>query len=462
MPTRAIVVQMNNHTIKLSIARSVALSAILALLTGFIVSCAQDSGGTEPQTNNGSSDASLVSLTVSSGALSPAFASDTLAYSLTVSSAAEGITITPTAGSTLAGIRARINGGAYATLQSGTASGTLPLNVGSNSVQIEVTAEDGTIRTYEINVTRAASGNTGNASLSGLSVTSERLYPAFDDDIESYSCTVANDITSIKVTPTTTGSGSSITVNSVLTASGSESQAISLAAGINTITVSVTNEGTTRTYTIAVKRAAKGPRVTVNFTYGQDNSSSYNNIYAIWLEKEDGTLIQNLYVCNRLLPGGGLTNTALPYWNCTKYDAAEVDGVSGATLAKQNFSVSGYLKDNDIGKFRICFESDHSFDGNDWFSDQPALLYSALVDRSALASPYTLAFEAWTPNEGTIKTLSAYIGDLVIGTKQTLDRLKFITHKKDDSAGNPNRPFGDADPEKSSTRIIGGITASVE
>lgn len=453
---------MKNQAIILSIARSVALSAVLILMTGFMVSCAQDSGDTEPQTNNSSSDAGLASLTVSSGALSPSFTPETLAYALAVSSSTDGITVTPTARSSLAAIRIRINGGAYAAVPSQSASGTLPLNVGSNSVQVGVTAEDGTIRTYEISVTRATAGNTGNAGLSALSVTSERLYPAFDEATDSYSCTVANEINSIKVTPTAYGSGSSINVNGVSVDSGSESQAISLAAGINTVTVSVTNGDADRTYSIAVKRATRGPLVTVNFTYGQDNSSSYNNIYAVWLEREDGTLIQNLFVCNRLLPGGGLTNTALPYWNCTKYDAAEVDGVTGATKAKQNFSVSGYLKDNDIGKFRICFESDHSFDGNDWFSDQPALLYSALVDRSALASPYTLAFEAWTPNEGTDKTLSAYIGDLVIGTRQTLERLKYITHKKDDTAGNPDRPFGDADPDTSSTRIVGGITATLE
>jgi hypothetical protein len=208
--------------------------------------------------------------------------------------------------------------------------------------------------------------------------------------------------------------------------------------------------------------ATPGPLVTVNFTYGQDNCSSYPNIYAIWIEREDGTLIQNLYVCDRLLPGGGLTNTALPHWNCNKYKASEVDGVSGATKAKQNFSVSGYLKDDTIEKFRICFESDHSFDKNDWFSDQPALLYSVLVDRSSPASSYTLSLEAWTPNEGTNKTLTAYLGELSVGTKQTLERLKYITHKKDDTAGNPNRPFGDADPENSSARIVGSITATVE
>ncbi|HOT61813.1 MAG TPA: cadherin-like beta sandwich domain-containing protein [Treponemataceae bacterium] len=301
-----------------------------------------------------------------------------------------------------------------------------------------------------------------DTSLSALSVKSERLYPSFDDDIENYTCTVANEITSITITPTATSGDAAITVNGASVASASESQTIPLTPGNNTITVVVANGGTNQTYSIAVKRATPGPLVTVNFVYGQDNSSTYNNIYAIWLEKEDGTLIQNLYVCNRLLPGGGLTNTALPFWNRNRYNAAEVDGVSGATKAKQNFTVSGYLKDNDIQKFRICFESDHSFDPNDWFSDQPALLYSALVDRSAIASPYTLAFEAWTPNEGTIKTLAAYVGgELTVGAKQTLDRLKFITHKKDEAAGNPDKPFGVADPDNSSARIVGSITATV-
>ena len=304
-------------------------------------------------------------------------------------------------------------------------------------------------------------GGSSDASLSSLSVFSERLYPKFDANVENYTCTVANGVTSVTVTPTVADSEASVRVNGTAVSSGSASGAIPLAVGSNTLTVTVANGTDSRTYRIAVKRATAGPRVTVNFTYGQDNSSSFNNIYAIWLEKEDGTLIQNLYVCNRLLPGGGLTNTALPHWSCNKYDAAEVDGVSGATKKKQDFTVSGYLKDDDIGKFRICFESDHSFDPNDWFSDQPALLYSALVDRSALASPYTLEFEAWTPNEGTKSTLAAYIGELVVGAKQTLGRLKYITHFKDETPANPNKPFGAADPTRSSTRIVGGITATV-
>ncbi len=442
------------HTVARA-AAGVALIALMALITGLAVSCAQESGGEEQSP----SDASLASLSISTGSLSPSFASATTAYSLSVPNATSGITVTPTANNPLATIRVRVNGGAYATVPSGNASLSLALNVGSNGIDVAVTAVDGTVRTYGITVTREAAGS---ASLSALSVTSERIYPAFDAGVQDYSCTVASDIASIKIRPTAAGSGASVTVNGATVASGSESQAISLATGINTVTVTVSGGGASRTYSVAVKRATRGPLVTVDFTYGQDNGSSYSNIYAIWLEKEDGTLIQNLYVCNRLLPGGGLTNTALPYWSCNKYDAAEVDGVSGATEAKKNFTVSGYLKDNDIGKFRICFESDHSFDPNDWFTDQPAILYSALVDRSALASPYTLDFEAWTPNEGTVNTLSAYIGTLVKGTKQTLGRLKYITHQKDESSGNPDKPFGGADPARSSTRIVGDITATVE
>lgn len=446
---------MKNHTIIHSLSRSTAL---ILLMTGLIVSCAQESGGDDPDPNTQSSDAALASLAVSAGTLSPSFAAGTLSYALSVGSETAGIVVTPTAHHSLAAIRVRVNGGAYAVVASGDASETLALNVGTNSVEAQVTAEDGTIRTYGITVTRPA---TGVASLSALSIVSERIYPKFDTDVETYSCTVANEIASIKLKPTESASGSIIKVNGTTVASGSESQAISLAAGINAVTVSVTNGSESKTYSINVKRATKGPLVTVNFTYGEDNNSSWPNIYAIWLEKEDGTLIQNLYVCNRLI-NGSLTNTALPFWNKNRYDAAEVDGVSGATKAKQNFSVSGYLKDSDIGKFRICFESDHSFDGNDWFSDQPALLYSALVDRSALASPYTLEFEAWTPNEGTQGSLKAEIKDIVVGVKQTLGKLKHITHLRDTDEDNPDKPFGAADPDRSSTRIVGGITATVE
>ena len=92
----------------------------------------------------------LVNLTVSSGALSPTFSYGTKSYTLTVPYEVVSISVTPTAdtlGSSLS-----VNTAAVA---SGQASGNINLTVGSNPIDIIVTAEDGvTQSSYSVIVTR--------------------------------------------------------------------------------------------------------------------------------------------------------------------------------------------------------------------------------------------------------------------------------------------------------------------
>ncbi|MGD8190189.1 tandem-95 repeat protein [Brevibacillus ginsengisoli] len=101
-------------------------------------------------------NSNLSNLTVSAGSLSPAFASGTLGYTATVGSEITSVTVTPTAKDSDAKIEVRVNGGTYSTIASGQASGSLSLNYGTNTVDVHVTAQDGTTnKTYTITVTRA-------------------------------------------------------------------------------------------------------------------------------------------------------------------------------------------------------------------------------------------------------------------------------------------------------------------
>lgn len=103
----------------------------------------------------GSSDASLSNLVLSAGTLSPVFDSATTAYSATVLRPTSSITVTPTATDSNASLQVRINGGTYAGVASGDASGSLALNLGGNSIDVLVTAQDGTTtKTYTITLTR--------------------------------------------------------------------------------------------------------------------------------------------------------------------------------------------------------------------------------------------------------------------------------------------------------------------
>jgi phosphodiesterase/alkaline phosphatase D-like protein len=95
------------------------------------------------------------------------------------------------------------------------------------------------------------------ATLSGLTLSSGSLSPAFNSKTTSYTASVATTITSLIVTPTATaGAVTGITVNGSPVISGKPSAAIPLAAGLNTITVSMTAQDgvTTDTYTVVVNR----------------------------------------------------------------------------------------------------------------------------------------------------------------------------------------------------------------
>ncbi len=100
-------------------------------------------------------NANLSDLALSSGTLNPSFASSTITYAATVVNATTSITVTPTKEDANATIQVRVNSGSYATVTSGNPSSALSLNVGSNIVDVLVTAQDGTAnKNYTITVTR--------------------------------------------------------------------------------------------------------------------------------------------------------------------------------------------------------------------------------------------------------------------------------------------------------------------
>ena len=200
-----------------------------------------------------STDANLSGLTLSSGALTPAFASGTIAYTQSVANAVSSITVTPTVNQANATVT--VNGTAVA---SGSASGSINLNVGANTITTVVTAQDGTTtQTYTTTVTRGAAAST-QADLSGLTFSSGALTPAFSSGTTTYTQTVSEAVSSITVTPTVSQANATVTVNGTAVASGSASGSINLNAGANTITTVVTAQDgtTTQTYTTTVTRGA--------------------------------------------------------------------------------------------------------------------------------------------------------------------------------------------------------------
>ena len=118
-----------------------------------------------------------------------------------------------------------------------------------------------------------------NANLSGLTASSGTsaqgpfssltLTPAsFSAAMTSYTATVANSVTHVKLTPTVQDTGkATVTVDDTPVVSGSVSAAIALSEGANAITVRVTaQDSTTKDYTVTVTRQAAQVPPTVSLS----------------------------------------------------------------------------------------------------------------------------------------------------------------------------------------------------
>ncbi|MFY8127671.1 MAG: FG-GAP-like repeat-containing protein, partial [Chitinophagaceae bacterium] len=214
-----------------------------------------------------SNNANLSSLSISSGTLSPSFSAATTTYTTSVANTITSITVTPTKQNSGATIYARVNGGTYNWVTSGSPSSSLNLNVGSNTIDVRVTAQDGTtIKTYTITVTRAISND---ANLGSLAISSTSLLPTFTGATTSYSASVNNNITSVTATPYCSNSSATVQVRinagaySNVTCGGT-SNALNLIVGTNTIDIRVTAQDglTIKTYTISLTRESTPPTIT--------------------------------------------------------------------------------------------------------------------------------------------------------------------------------------------------------
>ena len=188
-----------------------------------------------------STDATLSALTLSSGSLSPSFASGTLAYTAAVANSTSSLLVTPTTN----------DANATVTVNGNPATTPVPLAAGANTVTILVTAQDGvTTQSYTLAVTRAASSD---ATLSALTLSSGSLSPGFASGTLAYTASVANTVSTVTVTPTTNDANATVTVNG-----NPATTPVPLTVGANTVTILVTAQDgvTTQSYTLAVTRDA--------------------------------------------------------------------------------------------------------------------------------------------------------------------------------------------------------------
>lgn len=287
---------------------------------------------------------SLSNLTPSSGSLSPNFGSATYSYSMTVGYAISSIKFTPTLTSSVSSVTV-----AGAAVTSGQQSSSQSLSVGSNSIDVVVTAEDGTTtRTYTVTITRKSN----DATLSGLSTSAGTWGSTFSSGTSTYSVSLANSDTGLTFTPTINHSGASIRWASTVIASGSASSSISLDAGeTRTISIDVTAEdGNTLTYSLTVSRAnivpnapsavslsASDQALSVSWTRPASNSGSAITGYIA--TASDGT---NSFTCTTTVDANcNITGLS----NGTSYSVTVVaTNAAGNSTATASVSGTPYLR----------------------------------------------------------------------------------------------------------------------
>lgn len=317
--------------------------ALVALVFLGVYGCKDPSA--DPSTESGkSSNANLESLSLSSGKLVPSFSPDVTAYSATVDNSVDSIVVTGVAADKTARVSAN-SGVSQALLE------------GSNTLEIAVTAEDGsTVKIYSVSVYRKKSASDrSNADLSALGINEGTLQPAFSPAITAYTVIVGKKTVSATVTGTC--------ANSSATLGGDNGKVVFLSYGENSFSIPVTSPdaSTVKTYTVTVKRTndVTAPKLTgftlspteIDTTTGDKivsgtvTAEDESGIYAVNISFEGPETSRYANVTKR---AGESTATKAVYdWTVTIRKGSEggtwyVDSLSLQDMADNYYSFSNY------------------------------------------------------------------------------------------------------------------------
>jgi len=202
-----------------------------------------------------SSIANLTSLNLSSNnqplTLTPTFNQNVVSYSANVANTVSSISVI--------GILAESTGRLTINnlpVNSGTSTQISNLLVGSNFVNVNVTAPNQTTtKLYSVNVTRAPSTV---SILSSLFAYNTVIDPIFQSNTFLYNETVGYDTETTTIVATAASSAATITVNGVSVISGTESQTVPLTVGLNSIVIVVTAEDNISQSTYQLNLTRKG------------------------------------------------------------------------------------------------------------------------------------------------------------------------------------------------------------
>ncbi|RTE05543.1 hypothetical protein EJQ19_24890 [Paenibacillus whitsoniae] len=206
-----------------------------------------------------SANAALSSLNLSDVTLDQTVSGNVYVYTAAVTNDVSVTTVTYTTADSHATAVLKLNGVPV--------NNPVPLSVGSNVISVVVTAQDGTMKSYSVTVTRAGSSN---AALSLLNLSDITLDQTVSANTYAYTATVPNSVTLTTATYTTTD----IHATAVMSLNGEPvNNPISLNVGSNIINFVVTaQDGTAKTYTVSVTRE---PQLVTAITVSSTSTTMY-------------------------------------------------------------------------------------------------------------------------------------------------------------------------------------------
>jgi hypothetical protein len=260
--------------------------AVLGALVLQLSACGGGGGGGGGVAPAPSNNANLANLVLSAGPLVPAFASATTNYTVNVRfSIADETTVTPTAvdpGATI-----QVDGVAVG---SGSASASIPLIVGVTNVEIVVTAADGTMKTYQVAVTRELAAS--DADLDDLVLSVAPLDQPFQSALLDYTASTGFLGTLTEAEAVSADALATIRVDGTIVNSGEPSDPLPLVAGADTpIQIQVTAEDsvTQKTYEVVVSRAAAA--AFAQRAYAKASNTDQDDLFASALAASGDSLV---------------------------------------------------------------------------------------------------------------------------------------------------------------------------
>ncbi|CAM4338183.1 hypothetical protein FHS16_002626 [Paenibacillus endophyticus] len=199
------------------------------------------------------SNAQLSQLTLKGGKFTKAFAGNETEYQVIVPEGTSVFEITPESASQTAVIRLADNG---AVIANGT-SHPIALKDGAQHVQLDVTAEDGTIASYKLAVLKQSAPAAEAPFLSELKVDGLNMLPAFTSSKLSYSLEKEIENSYVNIVANTATTGVKLTLNGKPIQKG-ENRIEGLAVGSNLIVIGVesADRSSSRQYSIEVVKKA--------------------------------------------------------------------------------------------------------------------------------------------------------------------------------------------------------------